>query len=104
MQTVWSQVRPDKPRGGTLIFHTYVGSGHFFGVKNFESQNFFGFSEKLIYFWGMKILWIFFFGHLKLDYIEGSFLCILGYFLKVKVQNGGYFLGVAKISNIFGGA
>ena len=33
----------------------------------------------------------------------GSFLCILGYFLKVNVQSGGYFLGVAKISNIFGG-
>ena len=27
------------------------------------------------------------------DYIYGSFLCILGSFLKVKVQNGGYFLG-----------
>ena len=25
-------------------------------------------------------------------------------FLKVKVQNGGYFFGVAKISNIFWGA
>ena len=36
----------------------------------------------------------------KLDYILGSFLCILGSFLKVNVQNGGYFL-VAKISNIF---
>ena len=37
----------------------------------------------------------------KLDYIKGSFLCILGSFLKVKVQNGGIF-GVAKYSNIFG--
>ena len=30
-----------------------------------------------------------------------SFLCILGSFLKVKVQNGGYFLGLLKFSNIF---
>ena len=27
----------------------------------------------------------------KLNYIYGSFLCILGSFLKVKVQNGGFF-------------
>ena len=39
----------------------------------------------------------------KLGYIKGSFLCILGSFLKVNVQNGGYFW-VAKISNIFWGA
>ena len=52
----------------------------------------------------MKILWIFFFlgggGITKLDYIKRSLLCILGSFLKVKVQNGGYFW-VAKISNIY---
>ena len=35
----------------------------------------------------------------KLDYIKESFLCILGSFRK-----WGMFLGVAKISNIFGGA
>ena len=29
----------------------------------------------------------------KLDYIKGSFLCILGSFLKVEVQNGGIILG-----------
>ena len=32
----------------------------------------------------------------RLDYIFGSFLCILGYFLKVRLQNGGYFLGLVK--------
>ena len=37
-------------------------------------------------FWGMKILWIFFWGHHKIGLYLGSFL-------KVKVQNGGYFLG-----------
>ena len=41
-------------------------------------------------FGGMKILWIFLGGVItKLDYIQGSFLCLLGSFLKVKVQNGG---------------
>ena len=56
-------------------------------------------------FWGMKILLIFFGGvTTKLAYIYGSFLCILGSFLKGKVQNGGYFLGFPKISNIFWGA
>ena len=62
---------------------------------------------------GMKILWIFLGGHHKIG-LQRSFLCILGSFLNVKVQNGGYFFyfflffffgggggGVAKISNIF---
>ena len=41
----------------------------------------------------MKILWIFFVVITKLDYTYGSFLCILGSFLKVKVQKVGYFGG-----------
>ena len=41
-----------------------------FGL-NFEFQYFFGFSEKNKYFWGMKILWIFFGGHHKIgQYLE----------------------------------
>ena len=51
-------------------------------------------------FLGMKILWIFLGGIRKMDYTLGSFLCILWSFLKVKVQNVGYFFWVAKISNI----
>ena len=43
-----------------------------------------------------------FWGHQKLGYILGSFLSILGSFLKVKVQNGNIYW-VAKILNIFGG-
>ena len=39
----------------------------------------------------MKILWIFF----------GSFLCILGSFLKVKVQNRGFFLGRKNFKYFF---
>ena len=53
---------------------------------------------------GMRILWIFFEVITKLDYIYGSFLCILGSFLKVKVQNGGYFLGLVKFQIFFWGA
>ena len=49
--------------------------------------------QKTNYFWGMKILWIFFGVITKLDYIYRSFLCILGSFLKAKVQNGGYWGG-----------
>ena len=67
-------------------------------------------------FGGMKILWIFFWVITKLDHIEGSFLVqtyfiakfytamglgrkfsqpsMQGSFLKIKVQNGGYFLGL----------
>ena len=48
------------PQGSTLIFSYIRRLGSFFLVKNFEFQYFFGFSEKMI-FWGMKILWIFFF-------------------------------------------
>ena len=38
----------------------------------------------------------------KFDYIEGSFLGILGSYHKVKVQNGGYFGGLLKFQIIFG--
>ena len=55
-------------------------------------------------FWGMKILWIFFWGHHKIELYLGprSFLCILGSFLnRVKVQNGGYFGGLLKFQIFF---
>ena len=68
-------------------------------VKNFEFQYFEGF-QKNEYFKGMKILWIFFFfGGGGGGCNHKIVLCILGCFLKVKVQNGDIFL-VAKISNI----
>ena len=91
-----------KSKGGTLIFSRIHRLGPFFGVQNSEFQYFFWFSEKWIFFWGMKILWIFFGGHHKIGLVWGSFLCILGSFLKVNVQNWDIF-GVAKISNIFWG-
>ena len=49
---------------------------------------------------GMESLWIF---SQNWTIFRGSFLCILESFLKVKVQNGGYLLGVIKISNILWG-
>ena len=54
--------------------------------------------------WGMKICGYFFRVTKKLDYIQGSFVCILGSFLKVKVQNGGYFLGCLISKYFFLGA
>ena len=53
-------------------------------------------------FWSMKILWIFFGVITKLDYTYGSFLCTLGSFLKVMVQNDGYFWGWLKLQIFFG--
>ena len=47
----------------------------------------------------MDIFWVI----TKLDYIKRLFLCILGSFLKVKVHNGGYFLGVLKFQIFFVG-
>ena len=49
------------PRGGTLIFSHIRWLGLFFGFKilNF---NILGGFQKNEYFWGVKILWIFFFG------------------------------------------
>ena len=62
--------------GVLWYFHTYVGSGHFWGVQNFEFQNFGGFSEKLIFLGYVDFVDIFFWwgggggGFItKLDYI-----------------------------------
>ena len=54
--------------GGVLYFHTFIGSGHFFGFKILNLTIFRGF-QKNEYFWGTKILWIFFGVITKLDYI-----------------------------------
>ena len=77
---------PLNPRGGGVLryFHTYVGSGHYWGFKilNFNFFFFFFFLggggggvRKMNIFGGMKILWIIFFwgggggANAKLDYI-----------------------------------
>ena len=51
-------------------------------------------------FGGMKILWIFLWGYLKIGLYLGVISMHLESFLKAKVQNGGL-LGVAKILYIF---
>ena len=62
--------------------------GPFFGVQNFEYQYFWGFQKKE-YFMGMKILWIFLWGHCKLDYV---FYFIFIYFLFFLEGGGGVIL------------
>ena len=52
--------------GGTLIFSYMRRRGLFFWVPNFEVQFFSGFQLN-VYFWGMKILWIFLGVITKLD-------------------------------------
>ena len=61
--------------------------------------------QKNEYFWGMKILWIFFGVVTKLDYIKGSFLCIFWeLFFRWRYRKGDFF-GAATIFQIFfGGA
>ena len=56
--------------GGTLIFSYIRRLGPLFGSQIFEFQYFLGFSEKL-YFLGMNILWIFFWGHSKIGLVLG---------------------------------
>ena len=63
--------------------YTYVGSDHFLGFRNLAF--FFWFSEK--YFVDI------FLGHHKTGLVFGSFLCILGTFLKVNVQNRDIYFG-----------
>ena len=88
--------------GGVLwYFHTYIGSGYFleFKILNF---NIFWVSRKRNIFWGMKILWIFFGGYHKIGLVWGSFLCILGSFLRCTEL--GYFFGLLKFQIFFWGA
>ena len=87
--------------GGVLWnFHTYIGSAHFFGFKILNFNIFWGF-QKNEYFLGVwRFCRYFFGGHHKNGLVWGSFLCNLGSFFKVKVQNWDIFW-VAKISNIF---
>ena len=86
----YKTVDPGWGGGGVLLyFHTYVGSGHFLGfqILNFniilgfqKNEYFLGYEDFVDIFWGSSQNWTIFRGHFYL-------------FLKVKVQNGGYFLG-----------
>ena len=61
-----------EPQGETLIFSYIRRLGSLFGVQNFEFLYFGGFQKNNI-FWGMMImiLWIFFWGHHKVELYLG---------------------------------
>ena len=79
-------------RGVLCYFHTYIGSRHFLGFKILNLTIFGGF-QKNEYFLGYEDFVDIFLGHHKIGLYLGVILCILGSFLKVMVQNGGYLLG-----------
>ena len=63
---------------------------------------FWGFQKKIILFWGMKILWIFFGGHHKIGQCLGVISMHFRIFSLGQGTEWGIFLGVAKVPNIFG--
>ena len=109
--TVWftDSLRALSPRGrggggGTLIFSYIRRLGSFFWFEiYFEFQYIFGFFQKNVYFLGYEDFVNIFFGvTTKLDNNLGSFLCILWYFLKVKVENGDIFWVVKSHISFWG--
>ena len=71
-------------------------------VQNFEFQYFLGFQKKIGGGGGgMKILWIFLWGHLKIGLYLGVIFMHFRDFLLRQGTELGIFFGVAKISNIF---
>ena len=75
------------PGGGDLIFLYIRRLGPIFLFKSLNFNIFLEFSETE-YFCGVITNW--------------TILCILWSFLKVKVQNGGYFLGCKNFKYLFG--
>ena len=71
------------------------------GVKILNFNKFLGF-QKNKYFFGCDDFVDIFGVITKLDYVKGSFLCILESFIKLKVQNGGIFFGLLKFPKFFG--
>ena len=72
LKSVENQVKCLDPRGGggTLIFSYIRRLGPFFGGQISEFNIFLGF-QKNEYILGMKILWIFFWGHPKIGLVLG---------------------------------
>ena len=94
------QTPQSSPGGCTLIF-SYIrrlGSFFWFKILNF---NIFGGFQKNEYFLGYEDFLDIFWGPHKIGLYLGSFLCILGFFLKVNVQYG-VFLGLQKFQIFFG--
>ena len=84
----------------TLIISYICRLGPLFGFEILNFNTLGGF-QKNEYFWGMNKLWIFFGGHHETGLFWRSFLFILGFFLKVKVQNENTFLGVLQFQIYF---
>ena len=89
-----------QPRRVLWYFHTYVGSHHFWGFKILNFNIYVFFSEKKIFFWCMKILWILLGSSQNWTGFRGHIWASKGLFLRPMYRMG-TFLGVAKISNIF---
>ena len=74
-----------------MIFSYIRRLGSFFVVQNFEFQYFWGF-QKNKYFLGYEDFVDIFWGHHKIGLYLGVISMHFRVFLKVKVQNRGYFL------------
>ena len=89
----------------SMLFDAQGGGGItliFSCIRRLLNFNIFVGFQKNKYFFGVWRFWGYFSGVItKLDYVNGSFLCILGSFLKVKVQNWGIF-GLLKFQIFFG--
>ena len=55
-------------------------------------------------FWGMKILWIFFWGHPKIGLVLGVISMYFRVFYQGKYTESGYFFGLQKFQIFFWGA
>ena len=66
---IWQTVAPGGGGGGGTLIFSYVGSGHFFGIQNFEISIFLGFFRKMNIFGGGRFCGYFFGVITKLDYI-----------------------------------
>ena len=70
-----------------------------FKILNFNIFGDFQKNEYFLWYEGIAdIFWVI----TQFDYIQDSFLCSFWSFLKVKVQNGGYFWGLLKFQIFFG--
>ena len=88
--------------GGTLIFHTYVGSGHFWWVQNFEFQYFWAF-QKNKYVLGYEDFVDIFLRLLQnWTIFRGHFYAFYGLFLRSRYKIADIVLGLLKFQIFFG--
>ena len=99
-------ITPGEGGGGTLIFSYIRRLRSFWGGSKFWISTFLGVFRKMIFFFlgggGWRFCGYFFWDITKLVYFKWSFLCILGSFLKVKVQNRDILGGCQNFTYLFG--